>query len=196
MNSLWEVKTRPYAPRIPAGTRLHFELRASPAVVETRDGKSQRQDAVTREKGRLLRERGLASWAEWRSADRPSLEDLVRRSCGEWLQSRAARHGFEVDAASLTTEHYMVHGANSEMRVWHGGQESPTLPRDCDLDYSTVDFRGELIVVDPVTFTSALQRGIGRAKTHGCGLLLINDEELRSVEASGPGVTAAARTAT
>jgi CRISPR system Cascade subunit CasE len=185
--SCWDVQTQPYAPRVPAGTRLHFELRASPAVVETRDGKSQRQDAVSREKGRLLRERGLRSWAEWRDADKPSLETLIRRSCGEWLHSRAARHGFEVLEEGLVTEGYRVHGPNSQLRVWHSTLEHPTLPRDCDLDYSTIDFRGQLIVVDPVTFTFALQRGIGRGKSVGCGLLLIDDTELRLADGHAVG---------
>ena len=182
-SSCWHIQTQAYAPRVPGGTRLHFELRASPAVVETRDGKSQRQDAVSREKGRLLRERGLESWTEWRDADKPSLEALIRRSCGEWLHSRAARHGFEVLEEGLTTSAYRVHGPNSQLRVWHGTPEYPALPRDCDLDYSTIDFRGQLTVVDPVTFTFALQRGIGRGKSVGCGLLLIDDEELRDAVA-------------
>ncbi|HEY4209918.1 MAG TPA: type I-E CRISPR-associated protein Cas6/Cse3/CasE [Steroidobacteraceae bacterium] len=194
-SSCWDIRTRTYAPLVGAGTRLHFDLRASPAVVETRDGKSQRQDAVSREKGRLLRERGLESWAEWRDADKPSLEALIRRSCGEWLQSRAARHGFEVQVEGLTTSGYRVHGPNSQLRVWHGTQEYPTLPRDCDLEYSTIDFRGELIVVDPVTFAFALQRGIGRGKSVGCGLLLIDDAELRLADSRGTITSQATRTA-
>ena len=40
----WEITTRDYAPRLAAGTRLQFHVRANPTVMETRDGRSQRQD--------------------------------------------------------------------------------------------------------------------------------------------------------
>ena len=45
-------------------------------------GKSARHNVVmqekTQEKTRLLKERRLPRWAEWKTADRPSLPELVR----------------------------------------------------------------------------------------------------------------------
>src|SRR5579862_1636867 len=90
----WEVTTRDYAPRLAAGSRLHFHVRANPTAMETRDGRSQRQDVVTRAKLRLLGERGFGSWEEWQGGDKPSFQSLVRETCARWLGDRAVRHGF------------------------------------------------------------------------------------------------------
>ena len=44
---------------------------------------------------------------------------------------------------------------------------------DRKLQFTTVDFSGQLAVTDPLAFVAALGSGIGRAKAFGCGLLLI-----------------------
>ncbi len=172
-NDAWEVKTRDYAPRPGVGARMHFYVRANPTATETRDGKSQRQDVVTREKLRLLAERGLDNWEQWQSDDKPSLQTLVHRTCCAWLQSRAARHGFEVHAEGLAADGYQQH-AQDDSRI-HLIRRPKA---DSGVPFSTVDFSGVLTVVDPVTFGFALLRGIGRAKPFGCGLLLLGQENL------------------
>ena len=48
------------------------------AIVKDDKGKSARHDVVMQEKARLLKERRLARWADWKAADRPSLPELVR----------------------------------------------------------------------------------------------------------------------
>ena len=48
-------------------------------------GKSARHDVVMQEKTRLLKERQLPRWAEWKTADRPSLLVLVMQTCSQWL---------------------------------------------------------------------------------------------------------------
>ena len=123
-------------------------------------GKSARHDVVMQEKTRLLKERRLAHWADWKTADRPSLPVLVRQTCSQWLQSRCERLGISVDGDSLNVEGYEQHrGKRSELR------------------FSTVDFSGSLRVVDPAVLRTALFSGVGHAKAHakafGCGLLLI-----------------------
>jgi CRISPR system Cascade subunit CasE len=168
----WEVTTRDYAPRLGAGTRLPFHVRANPAVMETRDGRSQRQDVVTRAKMRLLGQHGFGSWEEWRGEDKPTFQALVRETCGQWLEDRAARHGFQLHPETLRAEGYCQH-EQDDSRTQLVLQRS-----DCGVPFSTVDLSGELTVVDPVTFTFALQRGIGRAKPFGCGLLLIDAGDL------------------
>jgi CRISPR system Cascade subunit CasE len=155
-STAWNIQTRNYAPKLETGARLRFDLRANPVVTHGRDGKSRRHDVVMHEKTRLLRERGLASWQDWQGEDKPLLYALVRETCETWLKSRAERLGFEVDEESLAVDGYQQHSENNGR-----------------LRFSTVDFSGELTVIDPVMFGVALRDGIGHAKAFGCGLLLV-----------------------
>lgn len=161
----WHVQSRAYQPRIPAGTRLSFDLRANPAISRTHESGARRHDVVMDEKKRLLAARGLPSWESWAPdrtiADagpdpRPPLYDLVHRTCSGWLATRAEQHGFTLDASSLTVAAYQQHGGKN-------GQ----------LRFSTVDYGGELVVTNEQRFANALIVGIGRAKAFGCGLLLV-----------------------
>jgi CRISPR system Cascade subunit CasE len=132
----WHVKTRDYAPELDSGACLHFDLRANPIVTSKRDGKACRDDVVMAEKKRLLQERGLKNWSEWRGADKPQLYDLVDRTCRRWLIRRAETHGFLVDEDALRVDGYLMH---SERRH---------LPKTRQLRFSTVDFSGVLTVTD------------------------------------------------
>ena len=174
LTNMWEMTTRQYKPYFAAGSKLQFHLRANPTVNETRDGRSQRQDVVTREKMRLLAERGVGSWEDWHGADKPAHQTVVRDTCCEWLRGRAARHGFEVQDEAFRAEHYTQH-AQDDSRTQLVQQRG-----ESGVPFSTIDLGGELTVVDPVTFGFALQRGIGRAKPFGCGLLLLEEELNRS----------------
>ncbi len=156
-STAWSIQTRDYEPALEVGARLRFDLRANPAVAaHARDGKRRRHDVVMQEKRRLLKERGLAHWQDWQDDDKPALYALVREACGAWLRSRASRLGFEVDEKSLAVDGYQ--------------QRSE---KDSRLCFSTVDFSGELTVIDPSAFAIALRDGIGHAKAFGCGLLLV-----------------------
>lgn len=153
----WRVNSKPYAPRLQAGDALDFELRANPVVtVRHSGGRGARHDVVMQEKTRLLRERGLARWAEWAAAERPNLADLVRCCGTAWLLARADRLGVAFDATSLRADGYEQHrGKGGALRL------------------STIDFSGRLRVVEPASLLQALYTGIGHAKAFGCGLLLV-----------------------
>lgn len=155
-STVWGVQTQEYEPKLEAGARLRFDLRANPVITHGHDGKSKRHDVVMQEKTRLLRERGLVNWQDWQGEDKPLLYTLVRETCGAWLKSRAERHGFAVDEESLAVDSYQRH-AEQKGRM----------------HFSTVDFGGELTVRDPTAFGAALYDGIGHAKAFGCGLLLV-----------------------
>ena len=153
----WQVQSKPYAPSLNAGDSLAFDLRANP-VVTTRNaaGKAARHDVVMQEKKRLLNANGLACWADWTAPDRPDLPDLVRYTCSQWLLARCARLGIAVDDGSLSIEGYEQHrGKQGELR------------------FSSVDFSGNLQVVDADALRQALFQGVGHAKAFGCGLLLL-----------------------
>lgn len=156
-NFAWNIQTRDYAPALEAGARLRFDLRANPVVTpHAHNGKRGRHDVVMHEKKRLLKERGIARWQDWQGDDKPALYALVREVCGAWLRSRASRLGFKVDEESLAVDGYQQHSEKKgELRL------------------STVDFSGELTVIDPAAFAVALREGIGPAKAFGCGLMLV-----------------------
>jgi CRISPR system Cascade subunit CasE len=154
LSSAWRVQVRDYAPRLEVGMRLHFDLRANPVVMESRDGR--RHDVVMHAKKELLRKHGLQRWQDWQGDGKPALYSLVRESCGAWLRARASQFGAEIDEESLSTDRYERHAENGRRLL-----------------FSTVDFSGELTVLDSVAFSTALQRGIGRAKAFGCGLMLV-----------------------
>lgn len=156
----WSIQTREYAPRVEAGDRLRFDLRANPVVTHSSDSKHQRHDVVMEEKKRLLRERCLVRWQDWQDDDKPELYTLVREACGRWLKSRASRLGFEVHNDSLAVDSYQRQAE-----------------KNGSLRFSSVDFCGELTVVDPTAFGKALYDGIGPAKAFGCGLLLVRRAE-------------------
>ena len=153
----WHVQNKPFAPLLHEGQRLRFDLRANP-VISTRNesGSQARHDVVMREKKRLLSERGLMRWDEWHGGDKPPLHKLIQASCADWLLARAPRLGFDVDADTLSVEGY----------TQHRGKKG-------EIQFSSVDFSGELTVTDAAGFRSALGTGIGHAKAFGCGLMLI-----------------------
>jgi CRISPR system Cascade subunit CasE len=152
----WQIETKAYELRIEAGTRLRFDLRANPVVTRTVNGKSVRHDVVMHEKKRLLAQRELSHWTDVPHSDRPAAYDLIHRACTAWLQARAPRLGFEVEAEAISVDGYQRQAEKSG-----------------SLRFSTVNFSGLLTVRDAQAFATALCEGIGHAKAFGCGLLLV-----------------------
>ncbi len=174
----WEVKPALYAPKVSAGERLHFDLRANPVVSRpggplldaegspklrlrgqaagTPRHKVVRHDVVMDAKKRLLAERGLNRWQDWNDADKPPLYALVRQACARWLIDSGRERGFAVNEQSLSVDAYTQHRGKGDK-----------------LRFSSVDFSGDLTVLDACKFCAALTQGIGHAKAFGCGLLLV-----------------------
>ncbi|WP_028312814.1 type I-E CRISPR-associated protein Cas6/Cse3/CasE [Derxia gummosa] len=157
----WTLDVRDYAPRVRVGDRLAFELRANPTVRHDRSGKSQRHDVVMEAKRALLAEHGAARWGEIPPSVRPELYELVAEAAGHWLDRRAERCGFALDREALAVEAYTQHGRDERGTAARG------------LAFSSVDFRGELVVTEPQAFVQTLAGGIGSARAFGCGLLLV-----------------------
>jgi len=154
IDGLWLTESKPFEPRLHAGQRLAFSLRAN-AVVTRRDekGRQVRHDVVMD----LWRKRGDAA----ASGDaQPSLSALAGEAGGAWLRQRAAKHGFSLSPDSLSVEAYQQH------RIHKRGGKQP-------IRYSTLDFSGLLTIEDVEHFRQVLMQGIGPAKAFGCGLLLV-----------------------
>lgn len=153
----WQVQTRDYAPQLALGDRFQFELRANPTVRHGHDGNSKRHDVVMNAKKKLLAGHGLTHWKDWRAEDRPSLDEVTRLACGDWLTRRAEALGFAPELSTLVVQGQAQHGDGTGR----------------GLQFTTVDLAGELTVVDPSAMQQALLGGIGSAKAFGCGLLLL-----------------------
>lgn len=151
-DSPWLVETKPLAPRLRAGQRLYFSLRANPVVTRrSTDGRSARHDVVMDAK------RTPQDAAPMKDL---SLSQTVQVKCGQWLSVRAGGAGFDVDGGSLVAERYLQH------RLRKPGAAQP-------IRFSSVDLSGVLTVTEPDTFLSTLYSGLGPSKGFGCGLILV-----------------------
>jgi CRISPR system Cascade subunit CasE len=164
-SAAWAVQSREYRPRLEAGDRLRFTLRANPVVTVKHGDRSVRHDVVMHEKKRLLAESGLQRWGDLPEGKRPHLYDLVRQTCGAWLEKHAVEKGFIIhpgdeDFAVDAYQALKLHAANKEKH-------------DQDIRFSRVDFSGTLTVTEPESFQKALMKGVGPARAFGCGLLLV-----------------------
>lgn len=144
----WEVQTRPYAPQLTAGQRLSFVLCANPVVSKKgSDGKSRRHDVVMQAK------------KDDDAATRSSGAELVEQTCLAWLRTRAEKAGFELVGATVDSYRQQQQGRKRKA--------------DDAIQFSSVEFAGELVVRDPVIFQRMLFDGLGHAKAFGCGLMLV-----------------------
>lgn len=152
--NLWASHVKVYDPRVSAGERLHFSLRANP-VRKTRDGQGRQvRHDVVQDAFKRLEDEGMTR------ADVPGRFSLAQESVASWLQARAGRMGIDLEEDGLVVEAYDRHS----FRKPKGGK--PVV-------VSVVDVRGFCTVADPDALRAALFGGVGPAKAFGCGLLLV-----------------------
>lgn len=162
---LFDLDTRPFAPRLAAGDRLAFFLRANPVVAKREGGttgRGRRHDVVMAEisalsPGRRAGPRAAAlGWADREDGDGTDPAPVA------WLRRQGERAGFAVEATAVL------------------GYRQVRLPRDsvsggkaADLRFSTVDLEGAITVTDPERLPAAIGQGFGKARAFGCGLMLV-----------------------
>ncbi|MBI5510179.1 MAG: type I-E CRISPR-associated protein Cas6/Cse3/CasE [Deltaproteobacteria bacterium] len=165
---LWHLEDpKPFAPRLCAGDRLRFSLRASPTVKRGTgaDGTPGKRCDV------------VMDARKQHGAGEPFDVVLALQREGErWLARQAAKAGFdlargptevvgedglveEVERAALRVDGYRQHRL-------HRKGEAP-------IRFSTVDFEGVLVVRDPALFLAKVALGFGPQKAFGCGLMLL-----------------------
>lgn len=93
-----------------------------------------------------------------------SLKANIDAALEKWMINQGERHGFKL---SIDNNH-QTKLQNSAYR-WN----SIKAKKGNKSGFSSVDFIGELQIVDKERFEKALFSGIGRAKTFGCGLMLV-----------------------
>ena len=147
---LWESDTKPYAPAFRAGLRLGFSLRANPTrwVKTALKPTGSRVDVVMHAK------------TAWRKA-KPSETfgpDEAEAAALAWLYDREDRLGVRFDRAFCAGAGYR------QIKIARKSQDP--------IRFSVVDYEGAFEIVDPDALTKAAFEGVGKAKAHGCGLLL------------------------
>jgi CRISPR system Cascade subunit CasE len=95
-----------------------------------------------------------------------------------WLQNQGKRHGFSVESID-TIPSPNLWGKKDKNRVEEDGSANTTPTRlgkkdQHHIKVHTVLFQGILKVQDPSLLVSAIQQGIGRGKSYGCGLLSLS----------------------
>jgi CRISPR system Cascade subunit CasE len=150
--SLWSCEPKEYNPQVIEGEKLKFILRANPVKVHKKYGKrlDAYQYALQHYKSGTL----PPAVVENNSYDK---REAAEASCLKWLNDKASQSGFcilEGRVQSYAREKFQRKG------------EIVTI--------GTVDFHGELEVLEPAKFLSdCLFKGVGRAKGFGCGLMLV-----------------------
>lgn len=149
---LWRVESKIYKPDIQAGDRLSFKLRVNPTVARpnAKGESSKRHDVVMDAKKRM-------GWKDLPEESRPSLAHVAYEAGTCWLRDREERLGCSIDSNGLHVDGY---------QTWRQRGRK-------NIELSTLDFEGNLIIKDQAQFLEALMSGVGRAKSFGCGLLLV-----------------------
>ncbi|MDX7992098.1 type I-E CRISPR-associated protein Cas6/Cse3/CasE [Xenorhabdus littoralis] len=148
----FQVQTKPFAPQLHNGQKLAFKLRVNPTVciTEKDSGKQRRHDVLMRAKHQQ-KDSGI-------SAD--EIESLMTQAAQAWIQDekRLANWGIRFDFTP-DMERYTQHRSFKS-----SGQK---------IAFSSVDFQGVLTLSDRDLFLEQYSKGFGRAKSFGCGLMLI-----------------------
>lgn len=154
INSLWQVETKSYHPKLTDGETLAFQVRVNPVVTRKGDdGKPRRHDVVMDYKREI-------GYQQKPLVERPSMTEIIQESGEGWLQRRAEKNGFSIEPGKVRIEAYQQHRASKKV-----GKPS--------IHYSTFDITGVLTVEDNRRFMECLYNGLGPAKAFGCGLLLV-----------------------
>ena len=154
------AQIKPYEPKVRAGERFFFSLRANP-VVSRREYEAGATDEPRRSKVKrhdVLMEAKLRAKAD--KIDPDSWAALQRRAVLTWFANQSARFGCSVD----TDESFAVNGYRQHVLQRNG--------RD-PIRFSSVDITGVIEAAEPDQLVQALFRGVGRSKGFGCGLLLL-----------------------
>lgn len=155
---------KPFAPALQPGDRLMFALRANATRTEktgvlSAGGKEKKRhidlvmDRLHAIPGQTVLPKGELSQ---RSQQRM---DLAQASATDWLTGQGARSGFRLISADVS-DYTTV--------ALPGHQNRKKRPQ-----FGILDMSGTLEVTDPTLFLDRITHGFGRAKSYGCGLMLI-----------------------
>lgn len=155
----WTIETKLYDPKLTAGDRMYFALRANPVrTIKDQYGKSKRVDVVMDAK-HSLKQQGIPF------ESRPSKAELAYVSGRQWLLARVEAMGVSLLEETLRVEGYNIHRF---IKNGKGGRQ-----RQWGIQFASLDFEGCCVITDPQRLRTALFEGVGPAKAFGCGLMLV-----------------------
>ncbi|PHM69418.1 type I-E CRISPR-associated protein Cas6/Cse3/CasE [Xenorhabdus kozodoii] len=146
----FQIQTKPFVPQLHNGQKLAFKLRANPTVCITdKDSDKQHRHDVLMHAKRQAQRSGVGE-----------MDSVMTQAAQTWIQDekRQANWGVRFDFAP-DIERYTQHRSFKA-----SGQK---------VAFSSVDFQGVLTLSDSHLFLEQYQKGFGRAKSFGCGLMLI-----------------------
>ena len=147
------IETKPYQPKLTAGMRLFFSLRANPVVFK--NGK--RSDVLMNAKYPIKKQ----------DLEIETNEIKLRQNQAaiNWLIKQSETRGFSLS----TTNDQQVNCAVISYVQQQFIKKSDLKP----IIYSSVDYQGVLTVTDAELFLNTIYKGIGKSKGFGCGLFLL-----------------------
>jgi len=149
-HNLFDLEYKPFDPKLTAGQRLGFDLRANPVVsVPAPHGRRGRRADVVMHAVHDVAQRERAA----------ARERAIHDAGASWIARKGSTSGFSIEPDCLYID----------------GYEQVRIPRDGrrPIAFSTLIFQGLLTVDDPSRFMAGVLRGFGAAKAFGCGLMLI-----------------------
>ena len=141
-------ETRAFEPDLRPGDKLRYVLSANAvrSYKKQREGRGKRVDIVMN----LLYEIKSGKRTEKR-------DDLAQESARVWMKEQGSRYGFR--SIQTIAEGY---------KTLELGRKQNRKAR-----LGILDLKGEIEITNPELFITAVAQGFGRAKTWGCGLMLI-----------------------
>jgi CRISPR system Cascade subunit CasE len=153
---LFAVESKPWEPGLQAGDQLGFMLRANPTVARGADVRELGKRGLRGKRHDVVMDalHGAAPGA--RAAQR---QDAIVAAGRQWLIQQGLRVGFVPDVATLRID----------------GYNTVRIPRSDGkpVEFGRLDFEGVMQVTDPAAFLAATAAGLGRARSFGCGLMLL-----------------------
>lgn len=154
LDTIFNINTKAFHPQLDIGTRLAFKLRVNPTICMTdQEGKSRRHDVMMHAKKK-------AKAANINHAD--ELKILMEQAAFNWIndEKRLSQWGVTLDCVP-----------DIESYQQHTSQKRNTQA----IQFSSVNFQGLLTLTNPDLFLKKYKEGFGRAKSLGCGLMLIRN---------------------
>lgn len=141
------IKTQDYDPKFSEGQMLRFDIRLNAETHREngKPGKYKRLSIVTAQK--------IDEGDDYDG----NRNRLMHEAASRWLNYNGAKLGFKVRDFRVMNSHYYDF-RNSKSNL---------------VKFLSLDLQGVLEVTGPEVFKYSLQRGIGRTRCHGCGLMLV-----------------------
>lgn len=178
-----EVRTTEFAPQLAPGDRLLFKLRANATrtitIGELSTGGKPRRKHLDLVMDKLHPIPGappdqklpLGEKSE-RAAQRMTIAQEVGR---DWIKRKGEAAGFRLIESSDEPDLRFVVADYATVALPREASQAPSARRGRkgQPQFGVMDMQGALEVTDPAAFVPALAAGFGRAKSFGCGLMLI-----------------------